>query len=116
MFHFIVAQMGPAAADLLRQIVDDREWVSFPAGAGTSVHGRRDGDRVIINGRASFASGSRYGEWAACLFALDGGETQPKGKPDLRFTLVRTDAPGVSVDSDLEFDEPAGVCHGSHQL
>ncbi len=97
-FHFIVAQMGPAAADLLRQIVDDREWVSFPAGAGTSVHGRRDGDRVIINGRASFASGSRYGEWAACLFALDGGETQPKGKPDLRFTLVRTDAPGVSVD------------------
>lgn len=97
-FHFIVAQMGPAAADLLRQIVDDREWVSFPAGAGTSVHGRRDGDRVIIDGRASFASGSRYGEWAACLFALDGGETQPKGKPDLRFTLVRTDAPGVSVD------------------
>ena len=53
---------------------------------------------MIINGRASFASGSRYGEWAACLFALDGGETQPKGKPDLRFTLVRTDAPGVSVD------------------
>ena len=97
-FHFIVAQMGPAAADLLRHIVDKREWVSFPAGAGTSVHGRRDGDRVIIDGRASFASGSRYGEWAACLFALDGGETQPKGKPDLRFTLVRTDAPGVSVD------------------
>ena len=97
-FHFIVAQMGPDAADLLQQIVENREWVSFPAGAGTSVRGRRDGDRVIINGRASFASGSRYGEWAACLFALRDGETQPKGKPDLRFTLVRTDDPGVSVD------------------
>ena len=97
-FHFIVAQMGPDAADLLQQIVENREWVSFPAGAGTSVRGRRDGDRVIINGRASFASGSRYGEWAACLFALSEGETKPEGKPDLRFTLVRTDAPGVSID------------------
>ena len=97
-FHFIVAQMGPDAADLLQQIVENREWVSFPAGAGTSVRGRRDGDQVIINGRASFASGSRYGEWAACLFALSEGETKPEGKPDLRFTLVRTDAPGVSID------------------
>ncbi len=97
-FHFIVAQMGPPAAALLGQIVDKREWVSFPAGAGTSVRGRRDGDRVIISGRASFASGSRYGEWAACAFALDDGETQPTGKPDIRFTLVQTDAPGVSID------------------
>ncbi len=97
-FHFIVAQMGPDVVDLLRQIVENREWVSFPAGAGTSVRGQRDGDQVIINGRASFASGSRYAEWAACLFALDAGETEPKGKPDIRFTLVRTDAAGVSID------------------
>lgn len=97
-FHFIVAQMGPQAAALLGQIVDKREWVSFPAGAGTRVRGRRDGDRVILSGRASFASGSRYGEWAACVFALGDRETQPKGKPDMRFTLVRTDAPGVSID------------------
>ncbi len=97
-FHFIVAQMGPDAADLLQGIVDKREWVSFPAGAGTSVRGRLEGDRVILNGRASFASGSRYGEWAACLFALDSGNGKSRGKPDLRFTVVRTDAPGVSID------------------
>ena len=97
-FHFIVAQMGPDAVDLLCGIVEKREWVSFPAGAGTSVRGRLAGDQVIINGRASFASGSRYGEWAACLFALEKEGQQPGGKPDLRFTVVRTDAPGVSID------------------
>lgn len=97
-FHFIVAQMGPDAADLLQDIVKKREWVSFPAGAGTSVRGYLDGDQVILNGRASFASGSRYGEWAACLFALETQGQKPGGKPDLRFTVVRTDDPGVSVD------------------
>ena len=98
-FHFICAQLGPAAIDTLKGIVAGHEWVSFPAGAGTSVHGRREGDNVILNGRASFATGSRYGEWAACLFALE-PETPPpsRTKPDLRFTVVRTNAPGVSVD------------------
>ena len=97
-FHFICAQLGPAGIDTLKGIVANREWVSFPAGAGTSVGGRRDGDNVILDGRASFASGSRYGEWAACLFALEPTDGQKAGKPDLRFTVVRTDAPGVSVD------------------
>ena len=97
-FHFFCAQLGPAGVDLLKNIVEKREWVSFPAGAGTSVHGRAVGDQIIIDGRASFASGSRYGEWAACLFALGPETPQPGAKPDLRFTIVRTDAPGVSVD------------------
>ena len=98
-FHFICAQLGPASIDTLKKIVANREWVSFPAGAGTSVRGRRAGDHVIIDGRASFASGARYGEWAACLFALESDDGQKTGKPDLRFTVVRTDAPGVSVDA-----------------
>ncbi len=97
-FHFICAQLGPAGAGTLKGIVAKREWVSFPAGAGTSVHGRAVGDRIIIDGRASFASGSRYGEWAACLFDLEPETPQPGAKPDLRFTVVRTDAPGVSID------------------
>ena len=80
-FHFIVAQMGPDATDLLKGIVDKREWVSFPAGAGTSVRGCLEGEQVILNGRASFASGSRYGEWAACLFALDSRNGKSEGKP-----------------------------------
>jgi alkylation response protein AidB-like acyl-CoA dehydrogenase len=97
-FHFICAQLGPAAVETLKSIVAHREWVSFPAGAGTSVRGRREGEHVIIDGRASFASGSRYGDWAACLFALEPEDGKKCEKPDLRFTVVRTDAPGVSVD------------------
>lgn len=98
-FHFICAQLGPAGIETLKRIVAGHEWVSFPAGAGTSVRGRRHGDNVILNGRASFATGSRYGEWAACLFALEPETPPPPGtRPDLRFTVVRTDAPGVSID------------------
>jgi len=97
-FHFICAQLGPAGIETLKSIVANREWVSFPAGAGTSVRGRVEGDQVVITGRASFASGSRYGDWAACLLALEPEDGQRGEKPDLRFTVVRTDAPGVSVD------------------
>jgi alkylation response protein AidB-like acyl-CoA dehydrogenase len=97
-FHFICAQLGPAGIDTLKSIVTNREWVSFPAGAGTSVRGRAEGNQIIINGRASFASGSRYGDWAACLFALESEHRRSGEKPDLRFTVVRTDAPGVTID------------------
>src|SRR5215471_4020530 len=98
-FHFICAQLGPPASETLHEIVAAREWMSFPAGAGTSVRGRRTGDNVLLNGRASFATGSRYGEWAACLFALEPESPPPPGaKPDLRFTVVRTNAPGVWID------------------
>jgi alkylation response protein AidB-like acyl-CoA dehydrogenase len=98
-FHFICAQLGPMESDLLKRIVTAHEWVTFPAGAGTSVRGRREGENVVLNGRASFATGSRYGEWAACLFALEPNTPPPpETKPDLRFTIVRTNAPGVSID------------------
>lgn len=98
-FHFICAQLGPAGGETLKGMVAAHEWVSFPAGAGTRVRGRRAGEQVILNGRASFATGARYGEWAACLFALDPEVPRPPdGKPDLRFTVVRTSAPGVSID------------------
>jgi alkylation response protein AidB-like acyl-CoA dehydrogenase len=97
-FHIICAQLGPAGIETLKSIVANREWVSFPAGAGTSVRGRAEGDQVTLTGRASFASGSRYGDWAACLFALEPENGQRGEKPDMRFTIIRTDAPGVSVD------------------
>ena len=98
MFHFICAQLSPANIGTLKSIVVSREWVSFPAGAGTNVHGRVEGEQVTLSGRASFASGSRYGDWAACLFALEPEDGQRSEKPDMRFTVVRTDAPGVSIE------------------
>jgi alkylation response protein AidB-like acyl-CoA dehydrogenase len=98
-FHFICAQLGPAGSETLKGMVAGREWATFPAGAGTSVRGRREGELVMLNGRASFATGSRYGEWAACLFALEPETPPPPGtKPDLRFTVVRTNTPGVWID------------------
>ena len=97
-FHLICGQLGPDGRAVLEQIVANREWVSFPAGAGTSVLGNIEGDQLILNGRASFASGSRYGDWAACVFALDYDPEEAGAKPDLHFTVVRTDAQGVSVD------------------
>ena len=90
-FHFFCGQLGPDGTDTLKKIVMNREWVSFPAGAGTNVHGTTDGDRVVINGRASFASGARYGDWAGCLFALDHAAHPPSEKPDLRFTVGSAD-------------------------
>lgn len=98
-FHFICAQLGPAASETLRSMVTAHEGVSFPADAGTRVRGRRAGDHVILNGRASFATGARYGEWAACLFALESVTPQLRDtKLDLYFTIARTNAPGVAID------------------
>ncbi len=97
-FHFFCSELGPQEADTLKGIVERREWVSFPAGAGTSVRGRLEGEWVILNGRASFGSGARYGEWMGCIFALEDQEKNPPEKPDLYFTIVCTDAPGVSID------------------
>jgi alkylation response protein AidB-like acyl-CoA dehydrogenase len=57
-----------------------------------------EGDQISLTGRASFASGSRYGDWAACLFALEPENRQQGEKPVMRFTIVRTDALRVSVD------------------
>lgn len=97
-FHLMCGQLGPAGRGVLEHVVREREWVSFPAGAGTSVRGKLDGDRLILNGRAAFGSGTRYGEWACCLFALEQEDVPPDAPPQIRFTVVRTDAPGVSVD------------------
>jgi len=97
-FHFFCGELGPEGIDTLRGIVEGREWVSFPAGAGTNVRGRAQGDHVILNGRASFGSGARYGDWVGCWFAMEAKDKTPEDKPDLHFTVVRTDDPGVSVD------------------
>jgi len=90
-FHFYCGLLGPAHATLLAEIVRRHEWVSLPAGAGTSVRGRMDGGSVVLDGDAHFGSGARYGEWVGITFVLD-GETVP------RFTIARSSEPGVRID------------------
>jgi hypothetical protein len=58
-FHFYCGLLGPAHIGLLRSITANRHWVCMPAGAGTGVIGRVDGDEVVLNGIASFGCGEK---------------------------------------------------------
>jgi alkylation response protein AidB-like acyl-CoA dehydrogenase len=100
-FHLYVGTLGPANADLLRSIVERHEWVCFPAGAGSQVYGRRDpeSDEMVLDGSTTFGSGSRYAEWTAVVAALVDPATDAPASPlDLRFTIVRLDAPTVRIE------------------
>jgi alkylation response protein AidB-like acyl-CoA dehydrogenase len=90
-FHFFCGVLGRAHADLLREITEGHGWVCYPAGAGTTVAGRVEGASVVLNGKAAFGSGARYGDWAGVAFTI-AGEAEP------RFTVVRTREPGVRID------------------
>ncbi len=98
-FHLFCGVLGPDHAELLAGIVDGHEWVCFPAGAGSGILAGEDGDSVRLTGQGAFGSGARYADWAGVAFAMadpDGGARRPL---DLRFTVVRLDEPGVSVDA-----------------
>ncbi|MFM7536366.1 MAG: acyl-CoA dehydrogenase family protein [Acidimicrobiales bacterium] len=100
-FHLYAGALGAAHVELLTGIVDRHEWVCFPAGAGSQAYGRLDEatGEVSLHGPTTFGSGSRYGEWAAVAFALvDPATGRPGSPPDLRFTVVRLDHPGVAVE------------------
>jgi 3-hydroxy-9,10-secoandrosta-1,3,5(10)-triene-9,17-dione monooxygenase len=90
-FHFYCGLLGPAHIGLLRSITANRHWVCLPAGAGTGVIGKVDGEEVVLNGVASFGSGGRYSDYAGVTFVFE-GERQP------HLTLVRTDQNGVRID------------------
>ncbi len=90
-FHFYCGLLGPAHIELLRSITANRLWVCLPAGAGTGVIGRVEGEEVVLNGVASFGSGARYSDYAGVTFVFE-GERVP------HLTLVRTDQQGVRID------------------
>ncbi|HLI80323.1 MAG TPA: acyl-CoA dehydrogenase family protein [Candidatus Binataceae bacterium] len=90
-FHFYCGLLGAAQISLLRSITANRHWVCLPAGAGTGVIGRKEGEEVVLNGVASFGSGGRYSDYAGITFIFE-GERAP------HLTLVRTDQPGVRID------------------
>jgi 3-hydroxy-9,10-secoandrosta-1,3,5(10)-triene-9,17-dione monooxygenase len=90
-FHFYCGLLGPAHIELLRSITANRHWVCLPAGAGTGVIGKKEGDEVVLNGVASFGSGGRYADYAGVTFVFE-GERAPQ------LALVRTNQKGVRID------------------
>ncbi len=98
-FHLFVGCLGPQQRAFLRGIVEAGEWVSFPAGAGSRVHGRIDVDHAVLDGVATFGTGARYGDWCGVVFAVTDADGTAATPPDLRFTMVRVDSPGVEVDA-----------------
>jgi 3-hydroxy-9,10-secoandrosta-1,3,5(10)-triene-9,17-dione monooxygenase len=90
-FHLYCGLLGPAHIGLLRSITANRHWVCLPAGAGTGVIGRVEGEEVVLNGVASFGSGGRYADYAGVTFIFEGDRVP-------RLTLVRTDQQGVRID------------------
>ncbi len=96
-FHLFAGALGPDHADLLAGIVARREWVCFPAGAGSRVFGRIEGDEVVLDGPATFASGCRYADWTGVVFAIGDG-SRPPTPDELRFSVVRLTTPGVRIE------------------
>jgi alkylation response protein AidB-like acyl-CoA dehydrogenase len=96
-FHLFCGALGPAHTDLLAGIVERREWVCFPAGAGSGVHGSDRGEHVDLDGTAAFGSGSRYADWAGVAFAMAGPDGVLIRPLDMRFSIVRLDTDGVDV-------------------
>jgi 3-hydroxy-9,10-secoandrosta-1,3,5(10)-triene-9,17-dione monooxygenase len=90
-FHFYCGLLGPAQIGLLSSITANRHWVCLPAGAGTGVIGRKEGEQVVLNGVASFGSGGRYSDYAGVAFVFEGERAA-------QLTLVRTDQKGVRID------------------
>jgi alkylation response protein AidB-like acyl-CoA dehydrogenase len=91
-FHFFCGLLGPANADQLRGVTERRDWVCFPAGAGTGIGGRIEGDDVVLHGVAAFGSGARYADHAGVVFV-------PEGEKAPRFTLLPLDTPGVRIEA-----------------
>jgi alkylation response protein AidB-like acyl-CoA dehydrogenase len=97
-FHLFVGALGPEHTDLLTRIVENREWVSFPAGAGSGVKGVPDDDHLILNGPAAFGSGARYGDWLGVAVGVVGPDGRLGSPPDLRFSILHNREAGVSID------------------
>jgi 3-hydroxy-9,10-secoandrosta-1,3,5(10)-triene-9,17-dione monooxygenase len=98
-FHLFCGVLGPDHAELLAAIVDRHEWVCFPAGAGSGILAADEGDSVQLSGHGAFGSGARYADWAGVAFAMAGPDGGARRPLDLRFTVVRLDQPGVSIDA-----------------
>jgi len=97
-FHLFVGTLGPEHRGFLQEIVQNGQWVSFPAGAGSGVHGRIEGNEAVLNGKATFGTGSRYADYCGVVFAVVGEDGEPLRPMDLRFSIVSTSVEGLKID------------------
>ena len=97
-FHLFVGTLGPEQQSFLQELVQNGQWMSFPAGAGSGVHGRIEGDEAVLNGKATFGTGSRYADYCGVVFAVVGEDGEPLRPMDLRFSIVSTSVEGLKID------------------
>jgi len=97
-FQLFVGTLGPEHQGFLQEVVQSGQWVSFPAGAGSGVHGRIEGDEAVLNGKATFGTGSRYADYCGVVFAVIGEDGEPLRPMDLRFSIVSTSVEGLKID------------------
>ncbi|MBA52009.1 MAG: hypothetical protein CL456_07835 [Acidimicrobiaceae bacterium] len=97
-FHLFVGTLGPEHESFLQELVQNGQWMSFPAGAGSGVHGRIEGDEAVLNGKATFGTGSRYADYCGVVFAVVGEDGEPLRPMDLRFSIVSTSVEGLKID------------------
>jgi len=89
--HLITALLGDEHPSLLRQLVEERNLVCFPVGAGTSVEAARSGTTICLRGKSEFGSGARYADKAGVIFVLP-------GEDKARFALVDLHHKGVEIE------------------
>ena len=97
-FHLFVGTLGPEHQSFLQELVQNGQWMSFPAGAGSGVHGRIEGDEAVLNCKATFGTGSRYADYCGVVFAVVGEDGEPVRPMDLRFSIVSTSVEGLKID------------------
>ena len=97
-FHLFVGTLGPEHQSFLQELVQNGQWMSFPAGAGSGIHGRIEGNEAVLNGKATFGTGSRYADYCGVVFAVVGEDGEPVRPMDLRFSIVSTSVEGLKID------------------
>ena len=97
-FHLFVGTLGPEHQSFLQELGRNGQWMSFPAGAGSGVHGRIEGNEAVLNGKATFGTGSRYADYCGVVFAVVGEDGEPLRPMDLRFSIVSTSVEGLKID------------------
>lgn len=96
-FHHFAGLLGPGSKEFLTQIVSNKDWVCFPAGASSKITGDKTDKVINLTGVAAFGSGSRYSEWAGVVFNEGWSDNQTPF-----FSMVDLREPSVRIEQTWE--------------